>query len=314
MYDFLHFIDSPDVREFNRNTIFTPAEQAVIISRSEKATVDDKLEALQYLADTYTEEEFHGESVNCEGIIKRGTGIRDVVLETIRVWKHTLEVRTQNDGVIYQAMLQEKERAGFYKNYVYFTDYERAYAYLLDEKKLYLEDDDPEDCILYGSIIRKKLNRDDGDEQEYRFDHDMRLVEVFDCGEIREGFCLLDDFAAYVPLPFQQGDIVRLECYCAPTGYGVISCDWDRPETTYGISMWISLDLYDREKRDFDYTDGGDCVLNYYSCSYEELPENEKMLKLISDVRKDKLDFFLLLHKFGRNELDQLLEWQTQEM
>ena len=313
MYDFLHFIDSPDVREFNKNTVFTPAEQAVIISRSEKTTVDDKLEALQYLADTYTEEEFHGESVNCEGTIKSGTGIRAVVLDTIRVWKHALEVRTQNDGVIYQASVREKEYFDVHVNCQYFTDYDKAYAYLLDEKQSYIEDG-LEDCILCGSIERKKLNWDGDGEQEYRFDHDMKLVEVFDCGEIREDFCLLEDFAAYVPLPFKEGDIVRLECYCAPDFYGVISHDWDRPKNQYEIIMWISLDVYDREKRDFDYTDGGDCVLNYYRCSYEELPEKEKMLKLISDVRKGKLDFYTLLHKFCRNELDQLLEWQTEKM
>lgn len=30
MYDFLRFIDSPDIREFNKDTNFTLAEQAVI--------------------------------------------------------------------------------------------------------------------------------------------------------------------------------------------------------------------------------------------------------------------------------------------
>ena len=32
MYNFLEFIDSSDIREYNQNTIFTPAQQAVLIS------------------------------------------------------------------------------------------------------------------------------------------------------------------------------------------------------------------------------------------------------------------------------------------
>lgn len=35
-HDILKFIDSPDVREFNKNTVFTPAQQAILVSRSEK--------------------------------------------------------------------------------------------------------------------------------------------------------------------------------------------------------------------------------------------------------------------------------------
>ena len=53
MYDFLRFIDSPDIREFNKDTNFTPAEQAVLISLSDKTTVEEKIEALQYLADRW---------------------------------------------------------------------------------------------------------------------------------------------------------------------------------------------------------------------------------------------------------------------
>lgn len=51
MYDFLKFIDSPDIREFNKDTVFALAEQAVLVSISYKTTVKEKIEALQYLAD-----------------------------------------------------------------------------------------------------------------------------------------------------------------------------------------------------------------------------------------------------------------------
>lgn len=50
MLDLLQFIDSPDIREYNRDTCFTPAEWAVLVSRSMKRSVEEKIEALQYLA------------------------------------------------------------------------------------------------------------------------------------------------------------------------------------------------------------------------------------------------------------------------
>lgn len=44
--DVLPFIDSPDIREFNRHTKFLPAEQAVLVAVSKTKTVEEKLEAL----------------------------------------------------------------------------------------------------------------------------------------------------------------------------------------------------------------------------------------------------------------------------
>ncbi len=57
-YDVLPFIDSPDIREFNKHTKFLPAEQAVLIAVSKTKTVEEKLEVLQYLADQYSDNEF----------------------------------------------------------------------------------------------------------------------------------------------------------------------------------------------------------------------------------------------------------------
>lgn len=42
MYNFLEFIDSSDIREYNQNTIFTLAQQAVLISRSQKKSIEEK--------------------------------------------------------------------------------------------------------------------------------------------------------------------------------------------------------------------------------------------------------------------------------
>ena len=76
--------------------------------------------------------------------------------------------------------------------------------------------------------------------------------------------------------------------------------------------MWVSLDIYSEEDKDFDYTDDipyYDWVLGFSYCTDEELPKDEQVLKLIRAVRKRKMDFYTLLHKFGRNELEDLLKW-----
>lgn len=324
MYDFLGFIDSPDIREYNRNTEFTPAEQAVLISMSDKTTVEEKIEALQYLADHYTEEEFRKDSITSDWAGgDGGVRIRDVVLETIRVWKCALDARYNNEGVIYSAEIGEREYDGGSNNKCcYFSDYDKAYEYLTQVKKHYTDEvevhlhcDEP--IILYGVINRIKLDTNDPTVGEtYYFDHDLQLVSLIDDEERKEDVpYLLADYLAFIPLPFRKGDIVKVESLYSPTYYGVVSCDWERPEDPDRIIMWISLEVYIKERNVFDYTDGtGDCVLGYSFCSYEELPEDERMLKLISDVRKGEMDFYLLLHKYSVHELDVLLEWQTRNL
>ena len=76
--------------------------------------------------------------------------------------------------------------------------------------------------------------------------------------------------------------------------------------------MFASLEMYIEERADFDYTDGDpywDDVLGFSFCTDEELPENEQVLKLIRAVRTGEMDFYTLLHKFGRGELKQMLKW-----
>lgn len=51
VYDFKKFIDSPDIRGYNIDSTFTPAEQSVLIYMSQKQTIDEKLCALRWLLD-----------------------------------------------------------------------------------------------------------------------------------------------------------------------------------------------------------------------------------------------------------------------
>lgn len=323
MYDFLKFIDSPDIREYNKDTKFTPAEWAVLVEASMKRTVEEKIEALQYLLDHYQENEFGEECISISAPIyppyKTDKPFREVVKRTVEVWKEILEDRNRGEDVIYAAQLMEKgyERADLY-DYCFFTSYEKAYAYLAEAKQEYLDDEDLKDVITCGEIRRIKLA--DHDSDEYLFDTEMRMVDIWEgrdripC-EDGEIISLLSTsvYGIFVPLPFQKGDIVKVEHFFKEPYYGVVSCDWKRPEKGKRINMWISLDVYDSVTEDFAYTDGeGDGILGYTLCAEEELPKDQQVLKLIKDVRKGKLDFYMLLHKYGRKELDDLLRWRSE--
>lgn len=323
MYDFLKFIDSPDIREYNKDTKFTPAEWAVLVEASMKRTVEEKIEALQYLLDHYQENEFGEERVNISPPIypsyKTDKPFREVVKRTVEVWKEILEDRNREEDVIYAAQLMEKgyERTDLY-DYSFFTSYEKAYAYLVEKKQEYLDDEDLKDVITCGEIRRIKLA--DNDSDEYLFDTEMRMVDIREgCDrtpcEDGEMISLLSTsvYKIFVPLPFKKGDIVKVEHFFGEPDYGVISCDWKRPEERERITMWISLDVYDSVTEGFGYTDGeGDGILGYTLCPEEELPKDQQVLKLIGDVRKGKLDFYMLLHKYGRKELDDLLKWRSE--
>ena len=90
MYDFLKFIDSPDIREYNKDTPFTPAEWAVLVRASIKRTVEEKIEALQYLLDHYQENEFGEENVNIDPPTyppyKTDIPFREIVKRTVDIW------------------------------------------------------------------------------------------------------------------------------------------------------------------------------------------------------------------------------------
>ena len=130
-HDILKFIDSPDVREFNKNTVFTPAQQVILVSRSEKTTVFEKIEMLEYLLNTYTEEEFGEDSIIFDCMWDRCMSFYENTKHMVRMWKDILADREVQDGSIYVARFEEREF--FYERddeEHYFSSYENAYAYM----------------------------------------------------------------------------------------------------------------------------------------------------------------------------------------
>lgn len=58
MFNVLDFIDSKDIRDYNKNTKFTPIEQAAIIYYSERRNIEEKMSIWRELLDNYNEKDF----------------------------------------------------------------------------------------------------------------------------------------------------------------------------------------------------------------------------------------------------------------
>lgn len=315
MFDFLRFIDSPDIREYNKNTHFTPAEQAVLISKSKNTTVLEKLSALKYLTKNYSDEEFDSNNIWFENKQdEECCNFKTVVLRTMEIWEDILRDTNKNEGVVYVANLQEK---GYLRNdlqdYEFFTCYEKAYENLLEQKQHYLESEYLKRVETFGKIFRIPLDAwpercSSGD--EYLFDNKMELVEV-KCADMRiqiddNYLCLADSAEMFLPLPFQPGDIVKVESPFWGTYYGVFAHKWEKREYSWGINMMVSLDIWDDNIKEFDFTDDTD-ILGLSYCPDEELPESQKVLKAIRDVRKGNMDFYTMLCHYGPDELEGII-------
>ena len=109
------------------------------------------------------------------------------------------------------------------------------------------------------------------------------------------------DWSMFIPLPFKNGDIVKVADPFRDTYYGVFVGEWKRPDKRDQLSMTIGIDVYIAEngKDQFDCTDDTEILCLEY-CKDEELPRNQNVLKLLRDVRKGKKDILSLLYNFGK--------------
>ena len=314
-YDVLQFIDSPDIREFNRHTKFLPAEQAVLVAVSKTKTVEEKLEALQYLADQYSDNEFGTEKVYEYWCTDKRESFRDTVMETIQIWRDILKDRYDSEGYVYAMTLGEKGfvQRDFYE-YCFFSSYGKAYESMVSGKQHYLNDEDLRDTQTYGEILRIRVDEQEfmrSDYDAYCFDNELRLIEVLGRDRrVKKGdeyYGLVSDYSIYVPLPFVPGDIVKYGSLLCEAQYGVFSHEWKQPINRMFTSLEVSLDVYDESQKTFDYTDDT-WILGLTYCTDDELPKGQDALRLIREVRKGEMDFYEILHRYSRADLDGLIQ------
>lgn len=299
--DVLEFIDSPDIRAFHRKTVFTPAQQALLVMRSGKKTVDEKIEMLEYLMNTYGETEFNDGSVVCDYVCDTDISFCENIKYTVKIWKDLLRDRIEDNGDLYAANLMEKEIFPDREQYRYFSSYKKAYEYLQEGKNSYLKSEYLENIPTTGIILGIKLdveNRWDND--EYWFDNNMQLIKISGRSEryqISESKIVqpVFSYAFHLELPFHVGDIVKAETFRNPPFWGVLYYEWDKPKDMKCCTMNIWLDCYDTKSKKYDFVDDAD-ILSLTFAKEDEIPEEERYkLKMLSMARKGKLDFYELL-------------------
>lgn len=316
MYDYLKFIDSAQVREYNKDTRFTPAEWSLIVAGSMTTTVEEKLEALQYLLENYTEQDFAEESVNVgpgHSVYQSYLPCKENVRETVWIWEETLADRYDSTGSVFAAGYGEKEKSWLRETgkYRFFPNYEKAYMYLREIREERRKRENFRKEEMFGEIYRLKAGEEE-DWDGYIFDGDLRMVEVLPDGDRchrADGsyISLLDEpeeYNVFVPLPFKKGDIIKVEDNRTLPYYGVMCCDWKCSGRDRKEPAWLPLEFYYEQRRDFDYSDGGySDVLRGSLCPEEELPGEQQMLKRISAIYKGEADFFQLLSQFSKREI-----------
>ena len=299
--DVLEFIDSPDIRAFHRKTVFTPAQQALLVMRSGKKTVDEKIEMLEYLMNTYGETEFNDGSVVCDYVCDTDISFYENIKYIVKIWKDLLRDRIEDNGDLYAANLMEKEIFPDREQYRYFSSYKKAYEYLQEGKNSYLKSEYLENISTTGIILGIKLdveNRWDND--EYWFDNNMQLIKISGRSEryqISESKIVqpVFSYAFHLELPFHVGDIVKAETFRNPPFWGVLYYEWDKPKDMKCCTMNIWLDCYDTKSKKYDFVDDAD-ILSLTFAKEDEIPEEERYkLKMLSMARKGKLDFYELL-------------------
>ena len=309
MFHILDFIDSKDIREHNANTQFTPMEQAVLIYHSVRTTVDDKMTAWRELLERYGEDDFKILNYGERQFTSRSN--RQLVEDIIRQYEAVLASRYTASNVIFAVSFEE---IGYPRpnELSYFTNYDSAFAFMEARKQWYLDDEDLKDTPTKARISIIQLNDKNhrSDSAWFDFDTDLRMsiLVTYEIDYI-EG---LDMAYIRVSVPFKKGDILKSIDPNYETSYAVLTSDAIyhlQMETIADSSdMIVFLYGYDYEENSFTYYDGSP-ILDWEKCSWSELPEDQKILILLSQVCQDKIDAGWMLYNyslFGRKAYDKI--------
>lgn len=313
MFDLLSFIDSKDIREYNRDTHFFPMEQAVIIWHSKQTTVKEKLAAWHELLETYSEEEFQKTRGGKKKYGDRSN--KQILLFTVEAYEQALADTARADGMVYETVFYEaKYPDNDCRNY--FSDYASAMQYIKELKQEYLDDPDMKEERIQAQISAKPMNTNDPWwENIFYFDSQLRMTDIstiHSCGEYEDWG--MDSFFVYVPLPFKRGDILRT-IDSEEIEYGAMP---ETPDETYFAAALQHGDASDMNitPLQFYYDDGQwkfgfdhYHFLRFEKCPDGELPEEQSILYLIRDVYQEKLSLMSFLVLYSHHGKEAYHEW-----
>ena len=210
-FDLPDFIDPKAIREHIRYTgcVFTPAEQAVLVSRSCERTVREKLEALGYLYGNNTDEGFGADKVGMFGYGDRECmTFRERLGRYISGIRASLALRDTSEGYVFIACECEEgfEYSDFDKRY--FGSYEGSYKYI---KELKAENSaELPECKYEYRITAMPVGAAWG--YSHTYDNELRFVKADPVFPNGDELPMLDisEYYVFVPLPFRRGEIVKI--------------------------------------------------------------------------------------------------------
>ena len=130
-FNILDFIDSEDIREHNKDTFFSPIQKAILISRSQRQSIENKIKAMESLLIEHMDWDFP----YIDDVDNRKISFREVVSKRLEDWKEVLEMRYDNKDAVYISRLSEVEYLSTDDgNPRFFSNYSKAYESLVMDK------------------------------------------------------------------------------------------------------------------------------------------------------------------------------------
>lgn len=317
MINILDFIDSPDVREYNRDTHFCPIEQAAIIYHS-RQSVEAKLAAWRELLDSCTEEEFAAGTISggwfFGGDVCETFTHRDIVADLVAYYETALELRSvQESNVFFELNITIPFRnlPDTITKKFYFSSYAKAIAHLQKYQAARKEEDEPD--LLCAELRLISLDQPDSDSiATYYFDEELSLYDVGMLHGIadtsHDGDCHILNAVVYVPVPFVNGDLVKYTIN-GEVRYGILSESEEfskRRPTLRNSSVFdyeVERYIFENSKWVFDYDDSVHATM-LERCTEEELPDDQQMLKCLRDAIRGDVHYLHFLYCYSRDGND----------
>lgn len=223
-YDFLSFIDSKAIRRHLRSIgyEFTPAEQAVIITRSKGKTPEEKIAALEYLFNTNADDEFGEEMAGVPWKCTENS-FRQKLRAYIDCMKKSLALRDLSQGYVFIKTINDEDDDLGCPN-KYFPTYRDAFEDIKKDKKFYAPDQFCEFIISAVPLVPSGCIWG----YDHIYDKNLRLISaepVIEDDKLRYEQNISGYFV-WIPLPFKKGDLVKVTCregQKVQTEYGVFT-------------------------------------------------------------------------------------------
>ncbi|SFB66538.1 hypothetical protein [Ruminococcus albus] len=221
-YDFLSFVDSKAIRRHIRSIgyEFTPAEQAVIITRNRDKTPEEKIVALEYLFKTYADDEFGEEMAGAPWQCTENS-FRQKLRTYIDCMKKSLSLRDVSQGYVFIKTINDEDDDLGCPN-KYFPTYRDAFEEIKKNKKFYEPDQFCEFIISAVPLVPNGCILG----YDHIYDKNLRLISadpVIEDNKLRDELNISGYFV-WIPLPFKKGDLVK-----------VTYRDGQKVQTEYGV-------------------------------------------------------------------------------